>query len=299
MIPAPAAWLLAISLIACAAPSLARDPPTVIDVDVAHFNFHTTANRYQGFAQTLAADGYTLRNGIRDFSAETLKDTRLLVIPSALAARNRKPEHWSPPIDSAFTADEILAITTWVHQGGGLLLVTDHTPWAGASKNLAAAFGFDLIEGYALDRREIRQTSLDRPFVFTREGIPPADGRLMDHEITRGRNATERVDRVMTFMGTAFRAPAEAAPLLMLGEFVDAYQPEQFGRLSESTPSLPANGLAQGAARTWGKGRVVLFSEAGIFSTQRQADKPVGLSHPGATGNRQLLLNVMRWLSDR
>jgi hypothetical protein len=159
----------------------------------------------------------------------------------------------------------------------------------------ATAFGFELLNGYALDRREIMQASLDRPFVLTRDGRN-ADGTLGDHAITRGRDPSERVEKVMTFMGAAFRARGPASPLLTFGEFVFSYQTETFGKLSATTPSIPAAGLMQAAARQYGKGRVVLFSEAGAFSAQIQSGKPVGLNHPDADGNLQLLLNTVHWL---
>jgi hypothetical protein len=163
-------------------------------------------------------------------------------------------------------------------------------------EKLAAAFGLELLNGYALDRREIRQATLDRPFVFARNDTTPRDGALADHPITRGRHPSERVDHVMTFMGAAFRSKARAQPLLVFGDSIASYQTEIFGKLSETTPSVPAAGLMQAAALRYGRGRVVLFSEAGMFGVQWQAGRPVGMNHPGARDNLQLLLNTLHWL---
>jgi hypothetical protein len=59
-----------------------------------------------------------------------------------------------------------------------------------------------------------------------------------------------------------------------------------------------AAGRAQGLAFAFGKGRVVVMGEAGMLSAQLAgADKrPFGMNRPGID-NRQLALNIMRWLS--
>lgn len=279
-----------------AAPAYPSGKGPVVVVDEAHFNFHTISGRYRDFARALERDGYEPFAGTTPFSAAGLHGIKILVIANALSGRNREPANWSPPIASAFTAGEIRAVQEWVRDGGSLLLIADHLPFAGAAEKLAGAFGFELINGYALDRREIRQATLDRPFVFARDTKTHADGILADHAITRGRRPSERVDRVMTFMGAAFRAKAPADPLLVFGGDIASYQTETFGKLSANTPSVPANGLLQAAARHYGKGRVVLFSEAGLFMAQTQGGRPVGMNHPGAEGNLQLLLNTLHWL---
>jgi hypothetical protein len=279
-----------------AAPLYPSGKGPVVTMDEAHFNFHTINGRYRDFAKALELDGYQVRPGESRFTASALRSTRILVIATALSERNREPANWSPPISSAFTAAEIRAVQEWVRSGGSLLLIADHLPFAGAMANLAAAFGFEVINGYALDRREIQKATLDRPLVFMRNGKPSSDGRLMDHAITRGRNSSEHVDRVMTFMGSAFRARVPVSPLLVFGNFISSYQTETFGKLLATTPSVPASGLMQSAAVSYGKGRIVFFSEAGLFGVQWQGGKPVGMNHPGASSNLQLLLNTMHWL---
>jgi hypothetical protein len=286
-------WLLPGESMASAYPP-GKGP--VVVVDEAHFNFHTIDGRYRNFAQALEQDGYVLRAGSRTFSATNLQMAQILVVASPLSERNRESSHWSPPIWSAFTESEILAIKIWVRRGGSLLLITDHMPWAGASAKLAAAFGFESINGYALDHREIHRATLNRPFVFVPASGLPADGTLMHHAITRGRDPSERVDRIMTFMGSVFRGTASASPLLVMGQHIYSYQTDTFGKLSATTPSVPATGLWQAAALNYGKGRIAFFSEAGLFGVQWQGGNPVGMNHPGASGNLQLLLNTMHWL---
>jgi len=66
---------------------------------------------------------------------------------------------------------------------------------------------------------------------------------------------------------------------------------------STSKP-VSAKGRAQGLAFTFGKGRVVVMGEAGMLSAQLAGPdkKPFGMNRPGID-NRQLALNIMRWLS--
>jgi hypothetical protein len=89
----------------------------------------------------------------------------------------------------------------------------------------------------------------------------------------------------------------------------------QLGPKAESVanPNDPATatervgGLAQAVALEVGKGRVVIVGEAGLFGAQviggeaaQKAGLPgelrFGMNHPG-TDDRQLLLNVLHWLS--
>ncbi|MCZ6794189.1 MAG: hypothetical protein O7J95_11315, partial [Planctomycetota bacterium] len=60
----------------------------------------------------------------------------------------------------------------------------------------------------------------------------------------------------------------------------------------------PAKGRAQGLALEFGKGRVVVLGEAGFLSAQLVGPRrrPFGMNVPG-TDNRQLALNLMRWLA--
>jgi hypothetical protein len=63
-------------------------------------------------------------------------------------------------------------------------------------------------------------------------------------------------------------------------------------------------GRAQGIAMTFGKGRVVILGEAGLFSAQivrftdgnQQREMKFGMNVPG-NDNRQFALNVLHWLS--
>src|SRR5262249_44081584 len=124
----------------------------VVTVDEAHHNFHTVGGRYRPFANLLAADGFTLRSGRAPLSATSLQGTSVLVIANALSAHNEATSDWRLPAYSAFDSTEIAALAEWVRQGGALLLIADHMPFAGAAAPLASAFGIQFANGYPLLR---------------------------------------------------------------------------------------------------------------------------------------------------
>ena len=109
---------------------------------------------------------------------------------------------------------------------------------------------------------------------FTRD-----DGLLRDHAITRGRNATERINRVATYAGNSLEGPSRSTSFLSLSPTaIDLFQ---HGK------KVSAAGRAQGVATVFGKGRVVVLGEMGMLMVLNRL----------GYDNRQLALNIMHWLS--
>ena len=118
-------------------PSL-RNPPTyrrgdgpVIWIDEAHNNIVAIKGRYEPFIAVLLKDGYVVKAFRVPFSTNSLTEVEVLVIGNAL--HNRNVNNWSLPTPSAFTEVEIAAIHRWISEGGRLLLLADHMPFAGAA----------------------------------------------------------------------------------------------------------------------------------------------------------------------
>jgi hypothetical protein len=264
-------------------PAFAEGRGPVVLLDEAHFNFHTASGRYFTFARLLRRDGFVVRPLTAPFSAASLAGARVLVIANALAERNR--QDWSLPTPSAFTPDEIAAVREWVLAGGALLLIADHMPFPGAAGDLAAAFGFALLNGYVGEGNP-------GPIVFRR-----SDGSLASHPVTEGRSTAERVDSVTSFTGEAFRA-GSGSPLMVLRPGSVIHYPTVAGQITATTPSEPIGGLFQGAVTVAGRGRVAVFGEAAMFSAQLAGPTraPMGMNAPAAAQNPQFLLNVMHWL---
>jgi len=259
----------------------------VVLIDEGHHNFHTAGGRYYTFAELLRRDGYrVLPSGCR-FTGDSLARGEILVVSNALHERNA--QEWSLPTPSAFTPDEIAAVAAWVQGGGALLLIADHMPFPGAAAELAAAFGFHLHNGFAVDTA----SPTGGTYVFRR-----ADGTLRDHAITRGRNDRERIDSVASFTGEAFRADS-AAGLMVFGDGVVSLAPDTAWQFDANTAAVAVSGWCQGAVKVIGAGRVAVFGEAAMFSAQLAGPNrtPAGMNSPAAPQNARFLLNVLHWLS--
>jgi hypothetical protein len=252
-----------------------------VAVDEAHHNFHTAEGRYKPFAELLRRDGYRVDALRQPFRAESLKGVDVLVISNALHQHNARD--WSPPNPSAFTKDETAAVHRWVEKGGSLFLIADHAPFPGAASDLAKAFGVEFSTGRAAAGHWKRG-----PETFDYET------GLKESTITRGRSDAEKVTKVATFTGSAFRVPNHATPVLVFGAKSESFERKAGGK---DVHRVPIEGWCQGAVMKVGKGRVAVFGEAAMFSAQRAGRESMGMNAPEAGQNHQLLLNVMHWLS--
>jgi hypothetical protein len=262
----------------------------ILLMDEGHFNLHTAGGRYEPFADLLRRDSYVIKTSASQFSSEALKRAQILVIPTALAERNRtqSEDDWSLPTPSAFSDQEIAVVRKWVEEGGALLLLADHMPFSGGAGKLAEAFGAKFSNGFARDPKDP-----GAPIIFQR-----SDGSLKDHVITRRRTPAEKINAVATFTGSAFQVERNASPLLVFGPDVVSWLPKVAFQFKFDTPRIPG-GWYQGATITIGKGRVAIFGDATLFTAQLRGPgrEPLGMNEPVAPQNAQFLLNVLHWLS--
>jgi hypothetical protein len=260
-----------------ARPAYAKEHPRVL-FDEAHHNFHTTNGRYKPFAEVIANDGFRVIPNKEKFAKSLLSKGDILIIANALGAEGMGADGAS---NSAFSEAECNAVRDWVQEGGSLLLITDHAPFGSAAQSLANRFGVDMSKGYTSDpsNSEGDETSL----VFTRK-----NNLLGDHPIMKGRDDSERINRIQTFTGQSLKGPPGSVAILKLGDTaVDAGE--------DGTPKSAA-GRAQGIAFPFGKGRVVVMGEAAELSAQLAGNERFGMNVPGLD-NRQMALNIMHWLS--
>lgn len=254
--------------------------PTV-HLDHAHRNFHRIDGRYRAFAQTLEKAGFQVKSNDAPFSAAALKNIRILAIANALSPRNER--NWTLPTTSAFTSDEIAALETWVKNGGALLLIADHMPFPGCAKDLAAAFGIEFSNGYALE------PGIKGPILFRHD-----QSNLKSHAVTKN------IEQVATFTGSAFRTPPAATPLLVFSPKAESALTERANQILPETPRQPIGGWLQGALLPHGKGRLAIFGEASMFSAQLSAAKSqMGMNSPLAKDNATLLIQVLQWLNNK
>ena len=189
---------------------------------------------------------------------------------------------WHPGF--AFTKEECDAVQDWVYAGGGLLLTTDHAPYGAAVENLAKRFGVAVSNSNATVD-PLHHDASPAPRIFTGNGnaawltFTRDDGLLRDHPITKGRNATERINRVVTYAGNSLEGPRGSTSFLALSPTaIDRFQHGE---------RVSAAGRSQGVAAVFGKGRVVVLGEMGMLMVLNRL----------GYDNRQLALNIMHWLS--
>ncbi|MDO8545242.1 MAG: hypothetical protein Q7S40_32780 [Opitutaceae bacterium] len=277
-------------------PAFATGKGPVVAIDEAHQNTHTIGSaQFRGFGELLQRDGYRVRSLTESIAGASLTGIDVLVVSG--------PGGWAGP-DASLSDGEVAALIQWIRDGGALLLILDHMPAPRNGARLAAAVGVSSWhDGYTLV--EMRDSLPVGPILFWRAdsfpaGLPavgptgPAGGMgyqgtdavLAKHPITEGRNANERVQKVATFVGSAFQLPSRGEALLTLPERAISFTPKSPGPdVTVDAERTPVGRWLQGAVMKLGKGRVAVFGEAGLFSGGPAAD------------NRLFVLNVLRWLS--
>jgi len=260
----------------------------VVFIDQGHHNFHTKNGRFRAFSELLIRDGYNVMAYEGLFEKEKLSKGKILVISNALNEVNFG--NWVLPNPSAFTESEIQTVKNWVSEGGSLFLIADHMPMAGAAQDLALSFGFKFTNGFAIDT-----TSRGADFFSINEKT------LIENSITKGRTQNERVNQIATFTGQAMKLPKDATPIIIFSNNFLNLLPERAWVFDENTEAFPIGGWSQGGYIHYGKGRVVAFGEAAMFTAQLAGPNQIkiGMNSDIAPENYKLLLNIIHWLDGK
>lgn len=261
-----------------AAPATERAQRPTVCIDEAHTNFHTRTGRYAPFADALTQAGFEVVGSTQPFSGDVLARCDVLVVSNALHPSNETT--WRVPIRPAFADGEPAAVRAFVESGGGLLLIADHMPFPAAAAPLAGAFGVTFSNGFAMS------PTGSSPDSFSREA-----GTLGEHEVTRG------VEVVASFTGQAFRAPKDATSLLTFPAGYVSLEPAEAWLFDDNTPRHDVGGWSQGLVLEVGEGRVAIWGEAAMFTTQEVDGGIVGIGAPEAKDNARLRENLVRWLA--
>lgn len=270
----------------------------VVLIDEKHHNFLTLSGRYKPFYDVLVSDGYNVQKSNATINEAQLNKADILVIANAL---DKNRHDWQPPYNNALSAKEVAAIKQWVLHGGSLFLVADHAPFPRFIKNLSDEFGFEFSNGHVANAQFNLNNKTLTAHVITKPNDIKNPARFapsLSWPVLR-RNRSNYVDHVRTFGGSAFKPPAKAISLLTLGDEAVSVIPTIPFKINSQTPRVSMKGWSQGAILKIGKGRVAVFSEGMMFSSQvevKTGDK-FGLTSPGADQNELFLLNVMAWLS--
>jgi len=300
-----------------AQPAFTNRHPKIL-FDEAHFN-EGLSTRYADLITLLKNDGFSVTVNTQSFSPSALSGYDGLIIINAVGSKSA--------IDSdkpAFTEAECDSVSNWVNAGGALLLISRGSPYGMANTPLATRFGVAMSNGRAisdLDNRDTEQALGNIPFTVDKKVLSET------HSIMRGRTQEERITRIigygsggqslkvshggevlLRFPSTAIEYPSHTS-----AEFREALAKAKSNDPNNKVtrlelpgrPEVPAGGQAEAVALTPGKGRVVVIADDRIFAaellggqTARLIGKemPIGMNTPGYD-NRQLALNVMRWLA--
>lgn len=263
-------------------PAFTKNFPRVL-FDEAHNNVDNTHGRYKPFADLLFNDGYHLSVNRQPFTKTLLASVKILVIVNPLGGEDVDDDGADSP---AFTTAEADVVTDWVKGGGALLFVVDAGAFASAAEVLATDLGVEMSKSEFINPAgEDKEFASAGAIVYSRQ-----NHSLGDHSIINGRNDTERLNRVVVFGGQLLKGPSASEALLKLPDTSEK-------KLTEPGKTDSA-ARAQAIAFRLGKGRVVMLGDAAMLSAQiRGADnKPFGMNLPDID-NRQLVLNIMHWLS--
>jgi hypothetical protein len=255
--------------------------------DEAHFNFHTSTGRYKPFGDLLMNDGYRLVVNRQSFTKKSLESFKLLVIANALADDIDEPGADKP----AFTDEECEAVRDWVKSGGSLLLIADPGPFGRSTATLAKQFGVEMESNVTEDASNSAEEFRASLIVYSRD-----NHQLVDHPITIGRDTSEKIGRVVVFTGQSLKGGQDAFAFLKLADSARDVKRDADGQAMSATS---AAGRSQGLAMKFGGGRVVVLAEADMLSAllgNPPENEPIGMNYPGID-NKQLLLNIMHWLS--
>ena len=240
-------------------------------------------------AEWLTQDGYVVRQLSTRFDEAALASVDIVISKNPLSAYNRA--NWSLPTPSAFSRGEIELLYNWVLSGGALLLVIDHMPIPGAAQELTSRFNFQISNGFALDQRSLHGYDEEVILAAGRVVFRRSDGSLADHPVTNGRMFSERVDSVVTAVGSAFRLPHDGQALLTLGPSFVSLLPETSWEFDDTTPRQPIGGWSQAGVARVGSGRVAVLGDAMLLRSALEDTETWALENP------QFTLNVVHWLS--
>lgn len=143
-------------------------------------------------------------------------------------------------------------------------------------------------------------------FVFDTLSKGPAffnlkEKSLTESIITKGRDSTESVEGIASFTGQAFKIPDEATSILTFSKNYVNFLPDTSWVFDNNTTKFNVEGWSQGAYKKFGKGKIVVFGEAAMFTAQLAGPQKIkgGMNSEVATKNYRLLLNIIHWLDGK
>jgi len=133
---------------------LFSNPRPVMLFDEAHRNRHALNGSYKPFRKLATVTGMVVQPLREAPTARNLHGAAALMVVLALGPTD-------PGDQPAFSSGDVSVIRDFVADGGGLILVVDHYPFADAAPKLANAFGVELSRGMTVDEEHADKTAND------------------------------------------------------------------------------------------------------------------------------------------
>ncbi|GJM09333.1 MAG: hypothetical protein DHS20C11_16090 [Lysobacteraceae bacterium] len=260
--------------------------PSIL-IDTGHHNFLPYYQFLHPFAALAEADGYRVEFNNQTFSSDYLSSFDIVLIATAL------PFEFTTQLEvtdkPTFTNAEIDSVVDWVSAGGALLVFSEHAPFDQAIIPLLARFNIESSVGYTIDPENAEEDASAGWIVYS------SDNELLNanHPIVAGRSAQERVDRVMTYGGSALTGPDYENVLALSASATNSEHPTGVGPVG--------HGNSQALAGEFGAGKVLAFGDSNGFSAMlfKQVDtvRAAGMSDPRYQW-KQFVLNALHWLAE-
>ncbi|PWT91251.1 MAG: hypothetical protein C5B55_08420 [Blastocatellia bacterium] len=273
---------------AVAKPAYTKNGPRMM-FDEAHYNYHTSTERYKPFVDLLSNDGYRVVRNREPFTKKALETFKVLVIVDALADDIDEAGADKP----AFTPEEVTVVRDWVRSGGALLLVADVGPFANAAAPLSSQFGVEMAGRLIKDSANAASEGRSDLIVYSRD-----NHLLLSHPITQGRGPEETLKKVIVFSGQSLKGPDNAFGFLKLADSAVEVNDESAGA-DGGEQKTQVTARSQGLALKLGNGRVVVLADAEMLTAllgEPPEKEPIGMNYQGSD-NKQFTLNVVHWLS--
>jgi hypothetical protein len=253
--------------------------------DEGHNNLAVEHGFYKPILELLTSDGYEVVHKKERFTEQALHECSILYVSAVLGHADYQNKKLST--QSAFNEKEIKSITTWVENGGSLMVMTDHRPMANAASKLLEEFE---VQGSIIN---VRNENNKIP-PFTEDGIffIPESQMNLKSPIVKGRNESERLKKIFFFYGEALQGPKESDIFLLTGPAAKIGGTEDDNMIPSA--KFPAAALALKVK----KGRLVVFGDGTVFTSKMdlELNEKTGINREGSD-NIQMALNVFHWLS--
>ncbi len=232
--------------------------------DESHSPVYSIQGEYSNFIDDLVADGFAL-SVMGQFSSEYIAGCDVLVLTAC---------------GVTYSTQEVAMIEQFVHDGGGLFLVTDLVMHGDALDPVTENFGYMRNKTHYLNDTDDQVTS-GTDFQFTLQS-----DNILNH------SATLMVNYIELYGSAGFiQIPDDATSLL----FTDTDGTTTFDTSYTEGYQTPANGTPVAASSLSGDGRIVVLGDVNLLAGQNDANSD-GTADYYEGQNRIFLQNTMRWL---